>query len=136
MAWRTVSACAMLRSPGWATGSAWLELGGDTHRRSQREQHRAELSDGRIKGVDTGFFFCCFQPLTPPRPSDLLRGIIVLINRTCGTHKYLYVEVFLPTIFDPIYLLWSPVIAYQGIYLHTNTYMLKFFLLTIFDPIY
>ena len=40
----------------------------------------------------------------------LLRGTITIVNRTYGTHKNLYIYLFLLTIFGPIYYAWSPVI--------------------------
>ena len=42
----------------------------------------------------------------------LLRGAIV--HRTAGTHKNLYIYLFLLTIYVPIYLLWPPVNRTSG----------------------
>ena len=36
-----------------------------------------------------------------PRNNNISRGLV--LNRTYGTHKELYVSLFLPTIFGPIY---------------------------------
>ena len=48
------------------------------------------------------------KTMHPSTISGITGGTIV--SRTYGTHKNPYIALFLPTIFGPIYLLWSPVI--------------------------
>ena len=65
--------------------------------------YRTEVFDISYIKMSDFFVYIESNAFCPPSPgivSSLLRGTIV--NRTCGTHKNLYIHKFLPTIFGPV----------------------------------
>lgn len=94
----------------------------DSRREHIALTHATVLSVRPLDKISQIIFFCCFffqmnSNVRPhvgfePQEQRLFLGRGVVLNRTYGTHKKLYKEIFLLTIFTPIILIL--IVAFEG----------------------